>query len=446
MTINVANLELALSEKLNSLASEADIAIYAKAINQLRTGVISSVYNFSSLPIASTRVGELFFVIEDKIMYVATSLYGWVSIYTTSIDSLWSFGRNYGGVLGDGTTSHRSSPVQVLTSRLNWCQISVGTSVASGITRDAKAWTWGSNQCYVLGNEDCFLSSRNSPGTVVGGPITWKQIALDGNKTAAGIGTDGTLWTWGESCFGSLAGRSGLSAYISPGTTTGGGTNWCKVVGGWSNFGAIKTDGTLWVWGRGGYGGLGTGSTFSVNSPVTTAGGGTNWCHVDMSCNTTTAIKTDGTLWTWGRNVAGQLGNLNSPDTCSPGTTAGGGTNWCASSMGVMSAAGIKTDGTLWTWGHAKVLGDGIGTASRSSPGTTAGGGTNWCKITVGTSHMSGIKTDGTLWTWGCNNYGQLGDGTTTSRSSPGTTLNNTNWSSISSKINTNIGIRTTNL
>jgi alpha-tubulin suppressor-like RCC1 family protein len=154
------------------------------------------------------------------------------------------------------------------------------------------------------------------------------------------------------------------------------------------------------------------------------------------------AVKTDGTLWTWGYNIGGRLGTGNTDDHYSPATTAGGGTNWkqvAVSSAGTGMVGAIKNDGTLWTWGYGNngQLGDGT-TTDRSSPGTTAGGGTNWKQIgTPGAPGVSGgnacaIKTDGTLWTWGRNNNNQLGDGTTTDRSSPGTTVGGiTNWKQV---------------
>ena len=109
------------------------------------------------------------------------------------------------------------------------------------------------------------------------------------------------------------------------------------------------------------------------------------------------------TLYTWGFNSSGQLGDNSTVSRSSPGTTAGGGNNWCQTSLSGVHAAAIKTDGTLWTWGSNSVgqLGDNS-TVSRSSPGTTAGGGTTWCQVS-GSSHTAAVKTDGTLWTWGFN-------------------------------------------
>ena len=203
----------------------------------------------------------------------------------------------------------------------------------------------------------------------------------------------------------------------------------------------IKGDGTIWTWGLNqtgqlgnGFGGFGT----NRNSPVTVAGGGTTWCQVGTGLCHTSAVKTDGTIWTWGGNSVGQLGDGNTTNRSSPGTTTGGGTDWCfvASSHENAQTLAIKTDGTLWSWGTnaAGQLGDGT-TICRSSPVTVAGGGTTWCTVSTTNQHSGAIKTDGTLWTWGancCNGLGSLGNNS----SSPATTTRGgNNWWKVSTTV-----------
>jgi len=137
---------------------------------------------------------------------------------------------------------------------------------------------------------------------------------------------------------------------------------------------------------------LGDGTTISRSSPGNTAGCGTTWCTVAAGQNSSSAIKTDGTLWTWGGNDNGILGSGNLVSRSSPGTTSGGGTNWCSVSLSRLTSAAVKTDGTVWTWGwnNAGQLGDGT-VITRSSPVTTAGGGNNWCAVSAGAYHTAAI-------------------------------------------------------
>ena len=248
-------------------------------------------------------------------------------------------------------------------------------------------WTWGYNVHGELG--DGTTTSRSSPGTTAGGGTNWKQVACSNFHTAA-IKTDGTLWTWGDNYAGKL-GDGTTTSRSSPGTTAGGGTNWKQVAGRTYHTAAIKTDGTLWTWGYNGYGVLGDGTLTSRLSPITTAGGGTNWKQVSCGVFHTAAVKTDGTLWTCGYNGYGGLGDGTTTSRRSPGTTAGGGTNWKQVACAFAHTAAIKTDGTLWTWGSNAYGGLGV-PDYRSSPGTTAGGGTNWKQVALGNYHTAAIS------------------------------------------------------
>ena len=242
------------------------------------------------------------------------------------------------------------------------------------------------------------------------------------------------LWTWGLGTYGRL-GNAQTTTKSTPVTTFSGGTNWKQVSSGGSHTAAIKTDGTLWIWGSGTNGRLGNAvTTGNISTPVTTFAGGNNWKQISVN----SAIKTDGTLWTWGQGTSGQLGNNNVIDRSTPVTTFAGGTNWkqvSSSTSGNFTSA-IKTDGTLWTWGAGTSgqLGNGITSGTISTPVTTFAGGNNWKQVTCG-SHTAAIKTDGTLWTWGAGSSGKLGNGATTgSISTPGTTFaGGTNWKQVSS-------------
>jgi alpha-tubulin suppressor-like RCC1 family protein len=351
--------------------------------------------------------------------------------------NLWTWGSNGSGQLGNNTTTDRSTPVTTFAGGTNWKQVASGINHTAAIKTDGTLWTWGSNGSGQLGNNT--TTDRSTPVTTFAGGTNWKQVACGGAHTAA-IKTDGTLWTCGRNDYGPL-GNNTTTERLTPVTTFSGGTNWKQVAGGIFYTAAIKTDGTLWTWGRNTNGPLGDNTTTQRNTPVTTFAGGTNWKQV--SCGngyTTAAIKTDGTLWTWGRNTYGPLGDNTTTDRSTPVTTFAGGTNWKQVSCGSEHTAAIKTDGTLWTWGRNNLfefvplgcLGDNT-TTTRSTPVTTFAGGTNWKQVSGGQSYTAAIKTDGTLWTWGYNSNGNLGNNTTTTRSTPVTTFaGGTNWKQVS--------------
>ena len=338
----------------------------------------------------------------------------------------WGINTSY-GPLGDNTILSKSTPVQTVTGGINWKQVSCGFYQTAAIKTDGTLWCWGVNDNGSIGNNTGI--SRSSPVQTVAFGTNWKSVAC-GNFIIAAIKTDGTLWTWGYNNNGQL-GDNTVTQRSSPVQTVTFGNNWKQVSCGYHTA-AIKTDGTLWVWGRNTYGQLGNNTTTHISSPVQTVAFGTNWKQVSASGYTTAAIKTDGTLWCWGINFSGTLGDNTTAYRSSPVQTVAYGTNWKQVSSGYPSMAAIKTDGTLWCWGsnNQGQLGDNTLT-NKSSPVQTITFGTNWKQVSAN-GHIAAIKTDGTLWTWGANGYGQIGDNTIVKKSSPVQTFAfGTNWKQV---------------
>jgi alpha-tubulin suppressor-like RCC1 family protein len=340
-------------------------------------------------------------------------------------DSLWTWGTGDNGRLGTNNTTQQIVPVTTFAGGTTWKQVSCGNFITAAIKTDGSLWSWGFNYNGPLGDNTTI--TRSIPVTTFAGGNDWKQVSGGRFHTAA-IKTDGSLWTWGNNDNGRL-GTNGGGSKSTPVTTFAGGTNWKSVSCGGYHTAAIKTDGTLWVWGAGNNGRLGTNNTDNKNVPVTTFAGGTTWKQVSCGFQHTAAIKTDGTLWVWGAGSG--LGDNTTTQRNTPVTTFAGETNWKQVSAGNHTAA-IKTDGSLWTWGAGN---DGrLGTnntTTRSTPVTTFAGGNNWKSVACGNEYTAAIKTDGTLWTWGAG--GKLGDNTTTSRSTPVTTFaGGNNWKQFS--------------
>ena len=200
------------------------------------------------------------------------------------------------------------------------------------------------------------------------------------------------LFLWGYNAQGQL-GDNSIVYKSSPVQTIAGGTNWKQVSCGVTHTAAIKTDGTLWLCGYNSYGQLGDNSIVNKSSPVQTIAGGTNWKSVACGGNHTAAIKTDGTLWLWGSNSYGQLGDNSIVNKSSPVQTIAGGTNWKSVAAGSVHTAAIKTDGTLWTCGYngSGQLGDNS-IVKKSSPVQTIAGGTNWKQVSCGDYHTTAIS------------------------------------------------------
>jgi hypothetical protein len=353
---------------------------------------------------------------------------------------LWTWGYGNSGQLGDSTLNlNILTPITTFSGGINWKQLSAGYRFTVAIKTDGTLWTWGNGANGRLGN--AVTTNVSTPVTTFAGGNNWKQVSA-GKLQIAAIKTDGTLWTWGNASNGALGNSVTTGIVSTPVTTFAGGTNWKQVSVGGNNLASIKTDGTLWTWGPSAAGQLGNANTDLRSTPVTTFLGGTNWKQVSAGDAHMSAIKTDGTLWTWGAVSSGRLGNaVTTGNRSTPVTTFLGGTNWKQVSCGYVHTAAIKTDGTLWIWGNGLTgrLGNGITTGNRSTPVTTFLGGTNWKQVSCGSGgsfadHTAAIKTDGTLWTWGLGGNGRLGNNATTDRSTPVTTFSGgTNWKQVSS-------------
>jgi hypothetical protein len=352
-------------------------------------------------------------------------------------DTLWVWGQGDEGRLGtNGGLYYRATPVTTFAGGTNWKQVACGRFHTTAIKTDGTLWTWGRNGAGQLG--DNTTTNRSTPVTTFAGGTNWKQVSAGVFYTAA-IKTDGSLWLWGENNAAQLGNNVSGSDRSTPVTTFTGGNNWKSVDCGGYHTVAIKTDGSLWNWGRNNNGQLGDFSTTQRNIPVTTFAGGTTWKQVSAGQEVTFGIKTDGTLWSWGAGAGGRLGNFAVTDRSTPVTTFAGGTNWKQISCESDHTAAIKTDGSLWTWGLGSLGRLGTNdTITRSTPVTTFAGGNNWKSVVGARENTAALKTDGSLWVWGYSGDGTLGTNDTTNRSTPVTTFaGGNNWKQVSGGVHT---------
>jgi len=352
-----------------------------------------------------------------------------------------------GGELGLNDRNSRSSPTQVPSGTYDgWSYLWSGGFTYKDnafATRDGTLWGWGSAS-YGNTGTNCqgppsICDRGYSSPTQVGTDSNWAMVSA-AQKHAIAVKTDGTMWNWGKGQL--LVGTPGNPSnthYSSP-LQIGTDTNWAyestsgpKV---WStrlwNL-AIRQNGELWGWGNSqanspGYEGNNDSASEANNrdsrsSPLQ-IGTNTNWdsigkCDEGSMC----AIKTDSTAWVWGDNNQGCPLGLNQPenaDRSSPTQLPG---NWKVISTSGRGSFGIKTDGSMWTWGGYNNYGYGgrnttYPVGQVSSP-TRIGTDTNWADFSPGDEKMTALKTDGTIWVWGRNEYGQLGLNDRSAKSSP---------------------------
>lgn len=290
--------------------------------------------------------------------------------------TLWTWGLNNRGQLGQNDVVRRSSPTQV-GALMDWSSVSAtmyqGACVA--VKTDGSLWTWGPNDTGQLGQGD--ETDRSSP-TQVGGLLTWAKVS-GGTRAGAAIKTDDSLWIWGNNGNGQLGqGTTGVPIK-SPVQIAG---SWSFVALGDNGEHAIRTNGALFAWGSPGAAQLGTNSYVQFNSPVQ-IGALLDWAFISANgSGNRAALKTDNTLWVWGNNGYGQLGlgdqgSFQATNRSSP--TQLGSDTWLAVSTGYQMG-GIKTNKTLWTWGRNQAGQLGLGnTVNRSSPVQV--GSDNWSKI-----------------------------------------------------------------
>ena len=320
----------------------------------------------------------------------------------------------------------------------------------------AGLWGYGKNSQGGMAQNSTAVDVYSSP-IQISDSTTWNFPPSGASHSTQGFvltKTNGTLWSWGYNYNTVLGQNSPITTHLSSATQIGSDTNWASAtMGNMSSFG-IKTDGTLWTWGRNVAGSLGLNQVASpysnaqkYSSPVQIPG--TTWSKIYQSGLSIYALKTNNTLWAWGHNVNGQLGqNERNVHYSSPVQIPG--TNWARVYSGSEDKVhASKTDGTLWSWGKGYAGGLGNNTSypsaayQQSSPVQIPG--TDWDisaddKIANGDKNCYAIKTDGTMWVWGSNSYGQLGRNSSYvddgipwgGRSSPVQLGTDTNWKSVS--------------
>jgi alpha-tubulin suppressor-like RCC1 family protein len=333
--------------------------------------------------------------------------------------TLWCWGGDGWEALGDGIgASFTNVPTQEHTYATDWAEVALATNASCGIKTNGSLWCWGTDVNGTLGNGNV-TADQESPVQEYTGAMDWVSVSSK-NRTNCALKSDGTIYCWGDGDDGELGNGSTTGSAIAIQETTAA-TNWSQVSSG-SNFScAVKTDDTLWCWGYDGDGRLGEGpGTADQTSPAQESTLATDWAQVDASGGWSgahaCAVKTGGQLYCWGSDDNGQLGNgATAGDQQDPGQESTAATDWSQVSTGYYHTCAIKTDGSLFCWGvdDDGQLGNGATAGDQISPSQESTAATDWAQISAGSDHSCAIKTDGTLWCWGDDTDGELGNGAT---------------------------------
>ncbi|MDD5397204.1 MAG: fibronectin type III domain-containing protein, partial [Candidatus Moranbacteria bacterium] len=333
--------------------------------------------------------------------------------------TIWAWGSNSKGQLGNGTNVDSNLPVQVSIAR----QVSIVSSGVDSettlvVTSDGNVWAWGEGSLGQLGNGTS--ADSNVPVQVSG--ISNVTSINGGKNRSVALKQDKSVWAWGNNSSGELGDGTNDASNVPVQVSNLTGIS--SISGGSDHSLAIKTNGTIWAWGNNNKGQLGDGTFSNRSMPVAVSNvGANNSVMVAGGQSFSVALKLDGSVWAWGWNYNGRLGNNDGIDKTNPvqvwNPAQGIFSGFIDVYSGYSHNLGLKADGTVWAWGKNGFgqLGDGTN-INRLTPVQVVGL-TNVTAISAGYNHSLALKSDGTVWAWGWNFYGQLGDGTQASQSFP---------------------------
>ncbi|RID81832.1 hypothetical protein D1953_19785 [Peribacillus asahii] len=334
--------------------------------------------------------------------------------------TVWSFGKNQTGQLGNGNTKNQYTPVQVKGLK-NVKDIAAGYNFSLALKKDGTVWMWGNPLASVYGPRSTPYQIKSLKNVV--------DIAA-GEEHMIALKKDGTVWVWGNNSYGQGGiGKTSPATITNPVKVTKL-SKVTEIAGGRYHTLAVKSDGTIWTWGNNERNQIGDGKTGSslmknvlvpyqvkLLTKVKSVSGGTYY---------SLAVKSDGTVWSWGFNDASQLGIVktsayqNKPAKVLGEDGEGYLNQIKQADGGYRHTLAVANDGSLYTWGENTYGKLGIGTETSIYDVWSDGANsavpakvslTKVIQAEAGSEHTVAITADGTIWTWGFNDYGQLGVG-----------------------------------
>lgn len=345
---------------------------------------------------------------------VSVSLGGGHSLAVMSDGTVYGWGSSQSGQIGlpGPVPSAAYSTIPVIVNGIDSVTaLSGGSAYSLALKTNGTVWGWGSNS---FGETGPGPGSTNVPRQIPG--IDNVTVIVAGTLHSMALRSDGTVWTWGSNQYGQL-GDGTTTQRSMPGPVLGL-TNVVAIAAGSSHSLAVKSDGTVWAWGDNRHGEIGD-NTITISKPVPVQVTGlTNVTGVAAGIFRSAAVRSDGTVWGWGANDYGAIGDGTTDLRKTPVMAVGISGAVVVRSCGYTTAA-LRNDGTVWTWGSnsSGQLGTGYPPFFSSTPAQVPGL-SNINRVSLGFDHIMAM-TNTNVWLWGNNNYGQLGDGSTNIRTAP---------------------------
>jgi alpha-tubulin suppressor-like RCC1 family protein len=356
------------------------------------------------------------------------------SVALASDGTVRTWGYNPAGQLGDNTTTNRTTPIKVKGAGgsgylTGIAAVAAGPEDSFAVRDDGTVWAWGNNPFGNLG-DGTSGNVRHTPVEVLApsgsGHLTGVIAVAAGDYATYALKGDGTVWAWGYGGDGEL-GDNLTTASLRPIQVAGLNgvgklTGVVAIAAGRLHALALRSDGTVWAWGGNAVGQLGNGTVNSKLVPFKVIGEAVGVVAIAAHADDSMALRSDGTIRSWGDNSDGQLGTGNTSLEVSPASPLGLGGSIVGISLGVGDAVVVKADGTVWDWGinGAGQLGDGTRVTSLTPVRVRGlGYGSGVTHVVAGQNQILALSSNGAVRAWGDNEVGELGDTTTIESDEP---------------------------